>query len=47
MDADPLPKVISVLENPVSIGVERFGRRLGKPCGDGRRAHRVHVVEEE
>ena len=29
------------------IGIERLGRGLGKPCRDRRRAHRVHVVEEE
>src|SRR5580693_1071183 len=29
------------------IGVERFGRRLGEPRRDRRRANRVHVVEEE
>ena len=29
------------------IGVERLGRRLGEAARDRRRAHRIHVVEEE
>ena len=29
------------------IGVEGFGSGFGKACGDRRRSHRIHVVEEE
>src|SRR5271165_44361 len=35
------------LTPPQGIGVERFCGRFGKACGDGRRSHRIHVVEEE